>query len=70
MSDIINTISTGTTSTGTTASPWDYCAERLPCGLCQKTNMICPYYSQKIEITWQAGRGDVPYVINQCEVKT
>ena len=58
-------------TTGTTyPKPWEYCSYRLPCGLCQRTNTVCPYYAQNISVTYEAGRGDIPYVTNQCEVTT
>ena len=58
----MNDIST----TGTTyPKPWEYCSYRLPCGLCQRTNMLCPYYTNTMEITCEKVN-DLPYTINYC----
>lgn len=29
-----------------------YCAYRLPCGICSRTNSYCPLFSGKIDVTW------------------
>lgn len=29
-----------------------YCAFRLPCGICTKTNQYCPVHIGRIEVTW------------------
>ena len=29
-----------------------YCTHRLPCGVCEKTNQICPLAQQTITIAW------------------
>lgn len=29
-----------------------YCAYRLPCGICTRTNSYCPLFSGTIAITW------------------
>ena len=29
-----------------------YCAYRLPCGFCTRTNSYCPLFSGKIDVTW------------------
>ena len=29
-----------------------YCAYRLPCGICIRTNTYCPLFSGTIDVTW------------------
>ena len=45
-------------SGGTGVNPYtEYCWERLPCGLCQRTNAPCPYAgNQQTEITCAGNR--------------
>lgn len=31
-----------------------YCAYRLPCGICTRTNTYCPLFSGTIDVTWTA----------------
>lgn len=31
-----------------------YCAYRLPCGVCTRTNSYCPLFCGKIDVTWTA----------------
>ena len=61
MSDTINidSIKTGATSW------YEYCFDRLPCGLCRRTNMPCPYYTNTMQITCEK-TNDLPYTINYC----
>lgn len=30
-----------------------YCAYRLPCGICTRTNMQCPLPCGTVEVTWK-----------------
>ena len=32
----------------------DYCAYRLPCGVCRMTNIVCPMSGMKVTPTWTA----------------
>lgn len=32
-----------------------YCAYRLPCGFCTRTNSYCQLFFNSIEVTWAAG---------------
>ena len=46
-----------TTGTGTASTTYSqYCSFRLPCGICTKTNSICPLGSG-----WTAGWQTTPY---------
>ena len=52
---MIHSTTTGTdyNPTGTNAEPnhYEYCWYRLPCGICTRTNSMCPL--GKGEITWE-----------------
>ena len=48
MDDTINTINTNSYINNYT----NYCSYRLPCGICQRTNSICPL-SGGIYTTWK-----------------
>lgn len=36
----------------TTIDYSQYCAYRLPCGICTRTNSYCPLFSGIIDVTW------------------
>lgn len=51
-----NTTATSTTATTTTAWPPtpDYCASRLPCGVCMILDKMCPKIATySVDPTWQ-----------------
>lgn len=42
------------------------CWYRLPCGICTKTNSVCPFYTYKI--TWTCGNG-ISTVYSERQIK-
>lgn len=38
--------------TSTTYTLQNYCAFRLPCGICRHTNTVCPMWNQSVVPTW------------------
>ena len=42
-----------TSGTAPNTTYWQYCANRLPCGVCRLTSTICPLWNgSQIGITW------------------
>ena len=39
----------------TTTAKYEYCGNRLPCGLCRLTNSICPMQIKPYEVTCGTG---------------
>lgn len=39
-------------TTGSINYNYNYCFHRLPCGVCMRTNSICPMSEQSIQPTW------------------
>ena len=66
--DVPTTDTNATVPTGTTTA-WpssDYCASRLPCGVCLILDRMCPKIATyKVEPTWYQNG---PTCINPCEV--
>ena len=40
------------TGVGTSTAYTNYCAFRLPCGICRQTNAIGPMWNQSVVPTW------------------
>lgn len=47
-------IDESTASTASDFQEFQYCQYRLPCGICTKTNSICPLGGRVPTITWTA----------------
>lgn len=52
-----SSVTSVTTTTGPINQQYQYCGQRLPCGICRMTNMQCPMQVQRYEVTCSTQTG-------------